>query len=366
MMDQTNHPYNALGVFIYAGGFTLGVRQHFNVLAHLEDGPFGVATVKKNMPYIDINTSPNYWQNTINKYVGKVHLVHSNPPCAPWSMAGRATEGKRGLTNSDDRVKCVFQSYSAFERLGANAWIWESVARTADAGRPVIEQLANRGAKNGFATTVIVFEGQDCGVPQKRKRTFVVQHDFEIPWHTPDTARRCVRDVLTDDIKFDPIYDTANMSTAERNILPHTKEGGSLRDTFNKIHGTPLVDPNRQIIKGRPSFIRRRLHRDQPSFTVVGGPHLFHPTEERLLSVPEVAALCCYPPEYEFVGRINDRYAQIAKAVLPPSGAWIASNLRRGLERDVDTPNTDLTYIDFTVPATRKKYSAPAQNNAAA
>ena len=29
----------ALGTYIFAGGFTLGVKKHFDVLAHFEDKP---------------------------------------------------------------------------------------------------------------------------------------------------------------------------------------------------------------------------------------------------------------------------------------------------------------------------------------
>lgn len=338
---------DALGVFIYAGGFTLGVRNHFNVVAHLEDGPFGRATVKHNLPEIEINSTPGTWKETYDALRGSIRLTFSNPPCAPWSMAGRAVAGNRGLTNSDDRVKCVFQSYEVFESVRSDAWIWESVARTAQAGRPVIEQLAERGARRGYKTTVVVFEGMDLGIPQARKRTFVVQHNFHIEWERPNKPRRVVRDVLTEDLVFTDA-DMASMSAAERAIIPHTIPGGSLRDTFNQIHDTPLVHPDRTVIRGRPSFIRRRLHWDRPSFTVVGGPHLFHPDEDRILSVQEVAAICCYPKEYSFIGSKNDRYAQIAKAVLPPAGEWIAGNIRRGLDEDYEVDDQNLRYIDFT------------------
>lgn len=338
---------DALGVFIYAGGFTLGVREHFNVVAHLEDGRFGVATVQHNMPEIEVNSDPDSWRKTYDRLRGSIKLVHSNPPCAPWSMAGRAVDGNRGLTNRDERVKCVFQSYNVFESVQADAWIWESVARTATAGRPLIEQLAERGARRGYKTTVVVFQGQDLGIPQVRKRTFVVQHNFHIDWERPNKPRRVVRDVLGPHIEFDE-KDMASMSAAESAIIPHTLPGGSLRDTFNSIHGTPLVHPDRKVIRGRPSFIRRRLHWDRPSFTVVGGPHLFHPEEDRILSVQEVAAICCYPQDYEFIGSKNDRYAQVAKAVLPPAGEWIASNVRRGLDEDYEVDDTTLSYRDFS------------------
>jgi hypothetical protein len=42
--------------------------------------------------------------------------------------------------------------------------------------------------------------------------------------------------------------------------------------------------------------------------------------------------ICGYPAGYEFVGRLGDRYAQVAKAVLPPAGEWVARQARAALE----------------------------------
>jgi len=45
----------ALGCQIYAGGFTLGVRRYFRVLAHLELNNYGVSTVARNLPRLPIH-----------------------------------------------------------------------------------------------------------------------------------------------------------------------------------------------------------------------------------------------------------------------------------------------------------------------
>ena len=45
----------ALGTYIFAGGFTLGVKKHFDVLAHFEDKPgLYKKTVKANFPDLPI------------------------------------------------------------------------------------------------------------------------------------------------------------------------------------------------------------------------------------------------------------------------------------------------------------------------
>src|SRR5260370_23897113 len=77
----------ALGVYIFGGGFTVGVkRAGFRVLGHLEDGPFGVSTAKRNHPELSghIHTDPASWP--LDQF-GMVDFVYGNPPCAPWSQA---------------------------------------------------------------------------------------------------------------------------------------------------------------------------------------------------------------------------------------------------------------------------------------
>lgn len=357
------HPFNAVGVYIYAGGFSQGVKEHFNVLAHLEDGPFGKATVNHNMPEVQVFSHVPSWANDIDRFLTNrgnppVHFVHSNPPCAPWSMGGKAVNGTRGLQDDDDRVECVYNSFEMFEYLRPTngqhfAWAWESVARTATAGRAVIDDLARQANTYGYKCTIVIVDGRLCGVPQRRKRTFVLIHNFDIDWQSPQSLNyptRVVRDAIGEGVPFDALTELAHMSQAERAMITDVLPGGSLRDHFNKVYDLPLVDPDRKIVRGRPAFSRRRVNMDEHSFTMIGGPHLFHPTEDRLLSVPECAAICGFPPEYKFVSKsVNDKYAQVAKGVMPPVAAWLALNVRAGLELGHDVSDLSTRIKDFTL-----------------
>ena len=81
---------NAVGSYIFAGGFTLGVSKHFNVLAHLEDGAYGVSSARKNFPKLPIHTDPSTWP--LKKLAGTADLVYGNPLCAAWSdLNGKAS-----------------------------------------------------------------------------------------------------------------------------------------------------------------------------------------------------------------------------------------------------------------------------------
>src|SRR6266566_8003425 len=143
-------PPTALGVYIFAGGFIVGVKcVGFNVVTHLEDGPFGVSTTKRNHPELagHVHLDPASWP--LDQLRG-VDFVYGNPPCAPWSQAGMSWKHKRGLADSwwerDPRVSCVYQMFDVLEKVRPRVWAWESVARAAVAGRPLIDSLAERAA----------------------------------------------------------------------------------------------------------------------------------------------------------------------------------------------------------------------------
>ena len=91
----------AIGAYIFAGGFTLGVREHFEVRAHLEESKYGVATFTKNQPGIPVYFPPENWPiSTLKRDHEPIHFVYGNPPCAAWSGAGAATKKGRSCSSS--------------------------------------------------------------------------------------------------------------------------------------------------------------------------------------------------------------------------------------------------------------------------
>lgn len=349
----------ALGVYIFAGGFTVGVkRAGFEVLGHLEDGPFGVATTEANHPELSrasgsIHTDPATWP--LELYAGKVDFVYGNPPCAPWSQAGMSPKHKRGLADNwwerDPRVSCVYQMFRVLETVRPRVWAWESVARAATAGRPLIDSLAARAAALGYSMSIVLLNGADTGVPQDRKRVFVVFHNVRIDWTRPTARRVSVREVLAA-VKPQPDDVAGRFDRSYLDLLPHVPQGGSLAITYNRIHGTDYEQGKR--VKGRPAFLYRRLAWDQLAFTTTGDPKHFHPEEPRLLTVREQAAICGYPPDYVFLGNAHMQFNQLSKAVLPQAGEWLAQNVMTGLTLNVPTGEPTTQVVDFIADSVRE------------
>lgn len=327
----------ALGVYIFAGGFTVGVkRAGFDVLGHLEDGPFGVATTEANHPGLSraagtIHTDPEAWP--LAAYAGRVDFVYGNPPCAPWSAAGMSPNVRRGASDAwydrDPRTSCVYNMFGVLEAVRPRAWAWESVARAATVGRPMIDELAARAAALGYACSIVLLDCADTGLPQTRKRVFVVFHDVAIAWRRPDRRRVTVREALAG------IGDPGDAPRVAQNITDlygHVRPGEKFFLVHDRLNGRSADDyVGKGRIPGHPNFLQRRLDWDRPSFTMTGGPHLHHPDEPRPITVAEAAAVCGYPPGYAFVGPMASQYSQMAKAVTPPAGEWLAGMVAAGI-----------------------------------
>lgn len=327
----------AVGVHIFAGGFTLGMKQAgFDVLAHLECSEYGVATSRRAHPELAVHVGYGQWaaeERTPDVYYG-------NPPCAPWSAAGskKVELGKRdysfGFDPRDGRVECVTKMMELLKR-GPKVLVWESVQRAWSAGRPFIQGLAKAANDQGYHVQAVLHNGLECGVPQNRPRCFFVFSRLEIYWTKPlrpSGAPRTVRDAIgsAEWLSWPDTFQSLRPSVAE--TLKVTKPGEKLAKVFNDLHGTAKA----RNVPGRPGFLHHRLDWDKPSPVCVSssGTTLYHPERDRPVSLREFQVLCGYPPEYEFMGCSSMKYRQVGQAVLPPTARWLGKNLARAIEVD--------------------------------
>lgn len=345
---------NALGVYIFAGGFSLGIEKHFNILAHFEDGPFGTATVRLNRPDIPIFTNVPAWPADDLIYQ-RLPLIYGNPPCAPWSTAGNLVNQKTKLANAgigfkweaDPRVECVRRQFALLERLAPTMWVWESVAAAYSRGATFIADLAQRANDRGYAVTRVLVNGKWTGLPQERRRFFFVAHRVELPWAHPGKSPPTVGEViaLNPDAAEEHPDSKAKITGSIVNYIGDIEQGKGAIDAFNRWkerEHLPLELNKHGHVRGRPNFLCHRLHPGKPSGTIVSGTCLVHPHHDRFLTVKETQLLSGYPADYVFVGR--DAYSQISKAVLPPVADWLGGILRAGY--DAGVPVTEFTVRD--------------------
>jgi len=337
--------FNALGAYIFAGGFSLGVREHFNLLGHLEDGPFGAETSRINLG-IDVHEDPNTWP--LDAYDGDVDLLYANPPCAPWSAAGGRLN--RPHWSKDPRSSCWLKTAELVWKLEPSIAMIESVRPLYTKGRELLEEIAAQGREHGYRPIALLERAMDCGVPQKRERLVFVLTRYEYQ-ATPTGygEHPTVADVLKQvrALRLPKRYHhTPELSPHLRKIMPALRPGSNGQKAFNEMYPNAEKD-HRGKVPGRPAFLLRRLHPDKLCPTMTGSCCLIHPKEDRFLSVAENAAMCGFPPDYEFVNKHGNAYAQLAKGVMPPVAEHLARDAKRTLQKA--KPLANLNALEITI-----------------
>lgn len=322
----------ALGVYIFAGGFTVGVQKHFDVLAHFEDGYYGVETAQHNLrdyrgEVLQAFVNPETWLT--DSKIKRADFIYGNPPCAPWSQAsaGRATHW-----TDDPRLNYVKRLWALIDRMSPSVWAWESVRPAFSKGRPFVDTIASEAMKRGYSATALLVDGSNHGVPQVRKRFFLVLHKYYIPWepsHLEQTVT--VKDAFAKPFKTETHW-RSPPSAIEMALLKKAKPGEGLNHVFNRTYPKKVANRKEgENVKGRPCFQRMRLVEDRPSPVLLGIPHKYHPRKDRIITVEESAALCGYPRSFVFKGTVSKQYAQVAQAVMPPVGEYLARMVKYGI-----------------------------------
>jgi DNA (cytosine-5)-methyltransferase 1 len=341
---MTREKLTALGAHVYAGGFTVGVRRAgFRVLAHLEEWEFGVETARRNLG-VEVRVGPGSWHP--EEFRG-ADLVYCNPPCASWSEAGRKVIAKERNTarwSHDGRTKCTELCFELVAAVRPKVFIWESVAAATVNGAGFVEGRIALCHDLGYDVHGLLFNGADCGLPQTRRRFFFVasrvRFDPRPPPLVEEAARRGVdpcalwrtpRQVIRQELGRRVGEYERVLKTYDR-IVDEARPGEPLHKAYMRLHrGRPPVSERGQRADC-PGFMHQKVDPDRHAPTVTGSAHLYHWGEHRTLSVDEMKVICGYPANYEFVGRLGDRYAQIAKAVLPPPAEWLARQVRAAIE----------------------------------
>jgi DNA (cytosine-5)-methyltransferase 1 len=345
----------AVGAYVFAGGFSVGVRSAgFNVLAHLEDGPYGAKTVHANLREVKIFDVPDTWP--IRQLKDQVDFIYANPPCAPFSSAGMSPLHHRGVKDEwykkDPRVNCIHRTIGLLA-IRPKVLAFESVAQIWKKARPLILELASTARDQGYSVTCILFNNVDVGVPQAhRKRFFFIAHRVAFNPQPPNGHHVSVQEAIAHLAKDPGEGYPANPKYAT--VCAYTRPGQNLRDAWNKKHPDAAPDPKTGRMKGRPGFSEKRLKWEGPGNTAIGGPKLWHPDEVRYLTVREQQVYCTYPVDYQFVTKsIHEKYAQIAQAVLPAVGKWLGSKVQKALllrERRKKPHVKLLNYLEPTRP----------------
>jgi site-specific DNA-cytosine methylase len=338
----------AVGSYIFAGGFTIGVRKHFRVLCHLEASNYGVEVARRNLK-LPIYSRVEDWP--LEELKG-IDFVYGNPPCAIWS--GNNPHSHVDWT-ADTRICCVENLFGLLDSLKPKVWAWESVPNAPKKGSSLVNSLIDKAAKMGYASTQLFHDAQYLGAAQTRKRWFLIFHKIRLVIEPPNFDRviSAVAKLKTVKPRGLPAYDSRRFNQLFDKWLPRIPPGARLR----RFWESEICPPHKWKRKanghvlGRVGLGHIRLKDTGPATATVGYA-MVHPIEHRFLTLNEVQAIAGYPDDYDFGGKspFAKELDLIGRGVCPPVGEWLARLVAESLKENIRVNKPYYQVIDFRRP----------------
>jgi DNA (cytosine-5)-methyltransferase 1 len=339
----------AIDLFAGGGGTTLALEwAGFDVPIAVEMDPSKAATLRANHPRTTVlghgNTVGDVTQlsgKDILKAGGLTRfpaLVVGCPPCQ-----GYSTQGPRSPRDPRNRL------YEDFIRLTGElrpqAVALENVPGMASLSHGRFLSALVSGLEGvGYRTDLWMLKASEAGVPQDRRRMFVVGVRSGEPPSKPGAAPApTVWDAISDlpQIAFRPLADRGRgvsyvskpISSYARRLRGRTKTVTGCEVTR---HDPAVVVRFRGLSPGETDKLTRHRRLDPQGFatTLTAGSRMrtacrpVHPYRHRVLTVREAARLASFPDWYKFPPEISEAWCQIGNAVPPMMAQAVFSQLR--------------------------------------
>ena len=265
----------------------------------------------------------------------EIDVLVGGPPCQGFSPLGRMND----WTYNDPRNKLWRHYARVLKVLQPKVFIIENVPQLLKSGefeglRRYVEHL-----NAGYELAYGVLDASFYGVPQRRKRAFIIGSRIGKPTLPPgDFRRETVRDAISDL----PLRPTDENWHVGRSPLPKSveryrcvPEGGNRFDLMRK---RPDLTPKCWLRKKSGSTdVFGRMRWDEPAPTIrteffkpEKGRYL-HPEAHRPITIREAARLQTFSDDFVFVGSNVQVAKQIGNAVPVNLAQRIAEHLKEEL-----------------------------------
>jgi DNA (cytosine-5)-methyltransferase 1 len=359
-VETKARPY--LSFFSGALGLDIGLEKAgLQPLAVNEFDPVICETIRANRKDLTLydfdvrRLSATFLCQNLGIHRGDLFAIVGGPPCQAFSTAGR----RLGLNDDRGNVFLHFihlilelqPKYAIFENVRGllSAPLRHRPHEFRGAGHPILHDdekpggallhILNLLERGGYATTFTLYNSANYGVPQVRERLifFASREGSAVPFISPSHSEtgaerlsrwRTVRNAIGK-LEDDP-GECGKFPEKRLQYFRLLKAGQNWRDLPEHLQKIAMGDS--WFAGGGKTGFYRRLAWDKPSPTLVTRPTmpataLCHPSALRPLSVAEYAALQTFPPQHQFVGKIDDKYRQIGNAVPPQFAEAIGKHI---------------------------------------
>ena len=310
-----------LDLFAGAGGLSQGLEDAgLEVAAASEWDTDALTTYAKSHP-----TAATYPGNVkdvdFKSFRGAIDVVAGGPPCQPWS------DGGKGLGH-DDRRDGFPAFIQAVGEIRPRAFIIENVVGlTRGTQRVHLLRIVENLEDLGYEVTAQVLSAADFGVPQRRKRLFIVgtvSAGFTWPVPTHGDARAQRLPAAGDTLRLDSVLGEPNTSVVTYAKHPDPRPSpydGLLFNGGGRPIDLPGLAPTRLASMGGNKTPWVDTHGVVPGYhahLVAGGePRAGVVPGARRITVTEAAELQTFPKSTIFAGPRSSQYRQIGNAVPP-------------------------------------------------
>lgn len=309
-------------LFSGAGGLSIGLeRAGFHAIAAVEINRDACHTYATLFPGVDLRDT-DIRALDFRYLRGHVDLVAGGPPCQPFSSGGKR------LAHDDER-NMVPEFLRVVQEIDPPVVLMENVPGLASGERTsylqsVVDHLR---LELGYEVTWEILNAAHYGVPQKRRRLFVVgskigKFVFPARTHGPGTNRALEK--AGNYLSKTTVYGSPNTSRVvyakQPDLRPspydgHLFNGGGRAIDLsapchtvlasaggNKTHFVDTLDEvpryHKELLDGRPPR----------QGALLGG---------RRLTIQESARIQTFPDEIQFFGSNSSQYSQVGNAVPP-------------------------------------------------
>lgn len=288
---------NAIDLFSGCGGMSLGFQEAgFNVVGAFDNWDAAIEIYKANFSHsvYKMDLSSEEAIPLIKRL--QPDIIIGGPPCQDYSIAGKREMGHRAnltivfaqIVSKIKPLWVVFENVYNIERF------------------PTLPQLKNILNKAGYGISTRVLDASFCGVPQKRKRFFLIGRLGSV------------------DGFFDAAF-TNNISSQPMTVRDYL--GDELHTQYYYMH--PRSYNRRAVFSiDEPSSTIRGINRPIPD------NYKPHPADKarisdgvRALNTRERAYLQTFPKTFLFPGSKTDVELSIGNAVPPALAKFVAKNI---------------------------------------
>jgi DNA (cytosine-5)-methyltransferase 1 len=356
LSGESGCKYTHVSLFSGCGGFDLGFRAAgFKTVFANDNNPDACQTYKKNIGEIvcgDIGTI------SLPRFSTRPDVLSAGFPCQPFSNAG----SRKGL---DDIRGILFKSaLHAVEKIKPRTVVFENVRGILSfkiGKKLLIQEICDHLERLGYNVIFSLLDASNHNVPQRRLRLFIVGTENrratgrflfpEISSLYDMTLGNTILDISPDAPNQTELMRLNPQAIRIGSMVP---EGGSWKDIPYRSLPDRLKRINDNMARYRWPNFYRRFHRDEIAGTITAAfkpenAGVWHPVENRVLSVREIARIQSFPDWFRFEGRsIKSKYQQIGNAVAPRLSYEIAQQIVKSLQGDDQwSKRASTTFADF-------------------